>query len=153
MGHFSWCGDLIMQIEDKIALQELNYRYAQHIDFHQVDEWVALFTDDAVLDERSLGFGIHEGRAAIRIYAQMLAADVLHAAHLVPNILVTGLGPDEAKGSILALVEAVTRDQCRMRYQICYEDSYVRQGGEWLIRKRVVRSTVPPEILTAASVI
>ncbi|ATE78224.1 nuclear transport factor 2 family protein [Pseudomonas frederiksbergensis] len=141
-----------MLIADKIALQELNYLYAQYIDFHQVDEWVALFSEDAVLDERPLGFGVHEGRVAIRAYAEMLAASVLHAAHLVPNILVAGVGSDEATGSVLALVEAVTRDQCRMRYQISYEDSYVRQDGEWLFRKRVVRSTVPPEIMRAGSI-
>jgi len=140
-----------MRVEDKIALQELNHRYALHIDFHQIDEWVALFTEDAVLDERELGFAVHEGRAAIRAYGEMLAASVLYAAHLVPNILVTQASPDEAQGTVLALVEAVMRDRSRMRYQIWYEDSYVRQGGEWRFRKRVVRPTLPPERMDEAA--
>jgi hypothetical protein len=77
-----------MDIADKIALQELNYRYALHIDFHQTEEWVALFTEDGVLDEVEFGYGVHAGHAAIRAYAQALAASVVHAVHLVPNILV-----------------------------------------------------------------
>ena len=140
-----------MRVEDKIELYELNHRYALHIDFHQIDDWVALFTEDAVLDERELGFVVHEGRAAIRAYGDMLAATVLHVAHLVPNILVTQTGPDEAKGTVLALVEAMMRDNSRTRYQIWYEDSYVRQGGKWRFRKRVVRPTLPPECLNAAA--
>lgn len=139
-----------MRVEDKFALHELNYRYALHIDFHQIDDWVALFTDDAVLDERELGYAVHEGRAAIRSYGEVLAASVLHAAHLMPNILVMETGLNEAKGTVLALVEAVMRDQSRTRYQIWYEDSYVRKGGEWRFRKRVVRPTLPPECVNAA---
>ena len=125
-----------MQIEDKIALNELNHRYALHIDFHQIDAWAALFTEDAVLDERELGFAVHEGRAAIRAYGEMLAASVLHVVHLMANVLVTQTGEGEAKGTVFALVEAMMRDQSpRMRHQIWYEDSYVRQGGEWLFRR------------------
>ena len=33
-----------MRVEDKIELYESNHRYALHIDFHQIDDWVALFT-------------------------------------------------------------------------------------------------------------
>lgn len=34
-----------MNVEDKIAIHELNYRYALHIDLHQTEEWVQLFTE------------------------------------------------------------------------------------------------------------
>jgi len=136
-----------MEIADKIAIQELNYRYALHIDFHQTEEWVALFTEDGVLDELEYGLGVHDGHAAIRAYAQSLAASVIHAVHLVPNILVKAAGPDEATGTVFALVEAITRDNGHMRYQLYYEDRYVKRGGNWLFKRRVIRKTFPPEVV------
>ena len=60
---------------------------------------MALFTEDGVLDEVEFGYGVHAGHAAIRAYAQALAASVVHAVHLVPNILVKSAGPDEANGN------------------------------------------------------
>lgn len=138
-----------MDIADKIAIQELNYRYALHIDLHQIEQWVALFTEDGVLDEAEYESGVHEGHAAIRAYGQMLAANVEHAVHLVPNILVKSVAADEAKGTVFALVEAIMRDQSRTRYQLYYEDRYVKRNGNWLFQKRVIRKTFPPEVVHA----
>ena len=139
-----------MNVEDKIAIYELNYRYALHIDLHQTEEWVQLFTEGGVLDEAEYGFGVHQGHAAIRAYAKSLAAGVLHAVHLMPNILVTPLGPDSAKGTVFALVEAILRDGSHTRYQLYYEDEYLRQPRGWLFVKRVIRKTFPPETVRPA---
>jgi SnoaL-like domain len=139
-----------MNFEDRIAIQDLNYRYAAHIDFKQVDEWVDLFTEDGVLDEREFGFGVHDGRTAIRAYAEALVADVVHAMHHVTNQLVTDVSATEATGTVFAIVEGMTRSSGHARYSLYYEDQYLKTAAGWRFRRRLLRKVFPPEILASS---
>lgn len=136
-----------MTLEDRLAIQELNYRYAAHIDFKQVDAWVDLFTEDGVLDESEFGFGVHDGRAGVRAYAESLVADVVHAMHHVTNQFLNDASETAATGTVFTLVEALTRSSGRARYNVHYDDSYVKIGGTWRYSRRLLRKTFEPEFL------
>ena len=62
--------------EDRLAIQELNQRYAVHVDLGEVDAWAALFTEDARFDEQEFGTPPFTGRQEIRGYGQVLAESV-----------------------------------------------------------------------------
>lgn len=77
----------------------------------------------------------------------MLKSNVVHAAHLMFNHLITFDDANHTRGKIFALVEAVERSGMRSRYQIYYDDLYVKDGSAWLFAERIIRKTFEPEIL------
>ena len=137
-----------MTIEDKIAIQELNYRYALHVDSMQIAEWVDVFAPDGVLDEREFGLGLHAGHDGLRAYGRKMEDEVVLQVHLMLNHLITGTTPDTATGTAFALVEAVTRVIGRVRFHVRYDDEYVRLGGAWKFRSRILRKSFDPEVVS-----
>jgi hypothetical protein len=137
-----------MNIEDKIAIQELNYRYALHIDLTQTEQWVNIFTPDGILDEREFGFGVHSGHDGIRKYALDLASHVIHQVHLMTNHLISEVSPTQATGTVFALVEGMTRTLGHNRFHVYYEDEYVKHDKVWKFKKRVLHKTFPPEVVS-----
>lgn len=140
-----------MKIEEKIAIQELNYCYALHIDLKQIDEWVNVFSPDGILDEREFGFGLHSGHDEMREYALKLTSNVITQVHLMTNHLISEIGPAEARGTVFALVESLTHSRGHMRFHLYYEDEYMKLGSEWKIRKRLLRKTLPPVVISKPS--
>lgn len=138
-----------MNIEDKIAIHDLNHRYAIFIDTYQIDEWVSLFTPDVIFDEREFNFGLHEGQDAVRAYGHVLRQTTRHMSHIMSNHLVEGLSQDDAKGTAMGLIEAMTMDGTRTRYLVFYEDQYRKSDSAWKIHKRTLRKSFEPEVLQA----
>lgn len=136
------------QLVDRLAIAELVNRYALHIDLHEIDHWVDLFTEDAFFDEREFDTGLHVGHAAIRSYGEELAATVAHAVHLMCNHVIQDLTENTASGIVFALVEAQMKDGTRQRWQVRYEDTYLKSAAGWKIEKRILRKGLPPETVT-----
>lgn len=136
-----------MSMEDKFAIQELNLRYALHIDLMRVEPWVDTFTADAVFDEREFDFGIHVGHEQIRAYGEAIVANAHKFVHVMTNHLVTDVADDRAKGTVYGIAEGVSLAGERTRYHVVYEDEYRKIGGEWKISSRVVHPKLPPEIV------
>ena len=141
----------VESIEDRLAIGELNQRYAVHVDLHEIDEWVDLFTPDAVFDEREFGTPLLTGHDHIRAYGQTLAASVKYALHHMTTHVITDLTPTSASGIAFAVVEALLNDGSQTRYQVFYRDRYEKVDGRWLFAERVLKTTMPPEILAEPS--
>lgn len=137
--------------EDRIAIQELNHRYATHIDLHEIDEWVGLFSQDAVFDEREFDSPLLTGREEIRAYGQTLVEIVQNQLHHMTTHVISSLTATSARGIAFAIVDAVLKDGFHARHQVIYQDRYEKIDGQWLIAERVLRKTVPTEIFNEVS--
>ncbi|MFP9191414.1 nuclear transport factor 2 family protein [Natrialbaceae archaeon A-CW1-1] len=114
---------------DKLELQELRAAYGHHIDRGEWDEWVTLFTPDAIVD-----YGPYDtlhGHDDIRSFASDVIDGLftysMHLA-LMPLLEVDG---DKATGRwhLLVLYEASGGDPGWLVGT--YEDTYRRVDGEW----------------------
>lgn len=142
--------DRLESLEDRSAIQDLNQRYAVHVDLHEIDEWVDLFTQDAVFDEREFGTPLMTGHDAIRAYGEHLAEAVQHALHHMTTHVISDLTTSSARGIAFATVEALMKDGSHARYQVLYRDSYEKHDGRWFIAERVLKKTMPVEVLNDA---
>lgn len=138
-------------LEDRLAIQELNHRYATHIDLHEIDEWVGLFTQDAVFDEREFDSPLFTGHEEIRAYGHTLVETVQYALHHMTTHVISSLTATSARGIAFAIVEAVLKDGFHARHQVIYQDRYEKIDGQWLIAERVLKQTVPAEIFNEKS--
>lgn len=134
-------------LEDRWAIQQLNQKYAVHVDLHEIDDWADLFTTDAVFDEREFGTPLATGRDAIRTYGQHLAATVQYALHHMTTHVISDLTTTSARGIAFSTVEALMKDGSHSRFQVIYQDRYEKVDGQWLIAERVLKKTMPAEHL------
>lgn len=122
------------------ACAQLSMAYARAIDFRDYDAFVLLFTEDGVLnvgEERA-------GREAIRTWLRH-RPDELRSRHVISNVFIDVLGPDEARGiSYFTLYRHYGEES--LRYGPVplhgpaavghYEDRFVRTAEGWLFRSR-----------------
>ncbi|HEX7035096.1 MAG TPA: nuclear transport factor 2 family protein [Pseudomonadales bacterium] len=122
------------------ACTQLSIAYARAIDFRDYDAFVLLFTEDGVLD---VGTTLH-GRDAIREWLRH-RPDELRSRHVISNVFVDVLGPDEARGiSYLTLYRHHGEESVRFGPVPLtgpaavghYEDRFVRTEEGWLFRSR-----------------
>jgi hypothetical protein len=139
-----------MDIEDRFQIQDLVSRYAFFVDSFMTREWVDVFTPDAVLDESAFGMGRYEGHDALLGYAEAIARRVEHLIHVMSNHLIWESTADTARGTCFAIVESMQKTGARARYHVKYEDEYKKIDGKWLIHRRILRTSFPPEILATA---
>lgn len=130
-----------------MAIQDLNQRYAVHVDLHEIEEWVGLFTQDAIFDEREFDTPLVTGHDAIRAYGQHLAETVQYALHHTTTHVISDLTTSSARGIAFAIVEALMKDGFHARFQVLYRDRYEKHDGRWLIAERVLKKTMPVEVL------
>lgn len=112
---------------DHYALQRLKYRYCYCIDEKRVEEFVELFTDDAVVD-----FATREpyaGRAEIRRFIEEHVTESAYTAHLATNPLLT-VDTDTATGKWDYLVFLSSEDECEMGQGV-YHETYRRIDDAW----------------------
>lgn len=138
----------LSEVADRLEIAELVNAYALHIDLHQIDEWVSLFTSDAYFDESEFDTGLHIGHAAIHAYGEFLAANVKNAIHLMSNLVIRDLTQTSASGIVFAFVEAEMNDGIRARWLVRYEDHYDKTVDGWKFARRVLRKTFDPETIS-----
>ncbi len=139
------------RIEDRLAIHDLIYRYAMHIDEREVDQWSDLFAADGVLDETAFGSGRHVGTGQIRDYGRSLVATVVQAVHHMTNIILHDVSDRTASGMVFGLVEARMNNGEHGRYHVIYEDHYAKSGDNWVFTARVLRPALATEIVTSAA--
>ena len=124
----------------KHACTELSIGYARHVDFGEYDDFVDLFTDDAVLN---LGFKL-EGKEAIRKSMTKRSAE-LRSRHVLTNIHIDVLSESEARGiSYLTLYRhqgPESLDAAPVEFQTPaavghYADEYRKTDAGWKIAHR-----------------
>ena len=139
-------------IEDRLAIEEIVQRYAVHVDLFEIDEWVDCFTQAACFDEREFEGPLLTGPEEIRAYGRRLTETVQHMLHHMTTHVIRDLTATSARGVAFAIVESVRKDGSRARHQTLYKDRYEKVDGRWLIAERVLKATLPSEILAKPSV-
>ncbi|MFC4595057.1 nuclear transport factor 2 family protein [Sphingobium tyrosinilyticum] len=141
-----------MSIEDRLNIQELNFKYALYVDTFEPDNWAQIFAPDAVLDESAFfADALFAGRDAIRSYGAKIKENVHHIIHLITNHIISDLTATSGRGTAFALVETMRKTGERLRFYVRYDDEYVKIGDSWLIAKRKLDKSLPPEKVTSAT--
>jgi hypothetical protein len=126
-------------LEDRLAIFELEGRYARYFDSRDGDAWAGLFTADGIYQARGAtpeGGGIHvQGHVDLARFCREARFDGLHLLHL-PQL---DVGGDTATGRVhlefLGLFHGAAAPTVRMAGY--YDVAYARVDGRWLMRRRV----------------
>ncbi len=122
-----------LSVQDRLDIQELMAVYSRAIDFGRWEELPDLFTDDCTLDFGKV-MGTHQGKDAVRAFANMLKGTGLTMRHYVTNCIITG-GGDRAEATTYVL--AFTGQKGSLTPTTGrYEDRLRKQGGRWLLQER-----------------
>ncbi|WP_371858782.1 nuclear transport factor 2 family protein [Streptomyces chrestomyceticus] len=96
------------------------------------------------MDETEGGFGLFEGREAIRaFFRDSLMANSTHVVHMMFNHLITSIEGDHGEGRVNCLVEIMKTDGSCARAHVTYNDRYVRVAGRWKFAGRVNHLGLP----------
>lgn len=130
--------------EDRIAVEDVMARYVWTVDSQDADGYVAVFTDDAVIDSNG---SISKGRDEIRKIVTGLIqrrddnkAKGLPPAnlyHVISNVRITFPKPGEALHQ--SYWQTVRRDKDGRMIAAAMgrsEDRLVKRNGQWLIHSR-----------------
>jgi len=132
------------QLEDKHAIEELIARYNQSLDGGNYTQWVACWSDDAVLD----GIGkLLTGKAQIQAFADQYESTtrsrINGLKHYTVNILSTVDGDKATSSSYLQLV-STTDKGVKIIFTGRYEDDLKRVNGQWQFTRRKLHQDMPP---------
>jgi uncharacterized protein (TIGR02246 family) len=130
--------------EDRIAVEDVMARYVWSVDSLDADAYVAVFTEDAVIDSNG---SISKGHAQIRkIVTDLIARRDRNKAlgeptgnlyHVISNVRISFPRPDEAVH--LSYWQTVRRDKTGVMAAAAMgrsEDRLVKRNGKWLIQSR-----------------
>ena len=132
--------------DDRIAVEDVMARYVWAVDSLDADGYVAVFTEDAVIDSNG---SISRGHPQIRkIVTDLIARRDQNKAlgqptgnlyHVISNVRVTFPKPDEAVH--LSYWQTVRRDKTGVMTAAAMgrsEDRLVKRNGKWLIQSRTL---------------
>ena len=130
--------------EDRIAVEDVMARYVWAVDSLDADGYVAVFTDDAVIDSNG---SISKGHAQIRQVVtslikrrdenKALGNPSSNLYHVISNVRITFPKPDEAVH--LSYWQTVRRGKDGVMAAAAMgrsEDRLVKRNGKWLIQSR-----------------
>ena len=120
---------------EKLAIQELCARYCHTIDSQDSEGWARCFTANGVFEFD--GWAIR-GHPALAEYAAVHAC-VMRCRHMTLNCLYEVQG-DRATGRSTTVVTLATEGGYKILGQGAYEDRLVKEGGQWRIAHRRVRT-------------
>jgi hypothetical protein len=126
------------RLESIDAIKRLKAIYCLYCDAkYDSDGICSLFTDDAVWDGGP-SFGRHEGLAQIRKFFEGISGDIVFAAHLVLNPIITVDG-DQAHGKWWLHMPCTAINHHGIpegRWLLSeYDERYVRINGEWKFKE------------------
>jgi len=120
---------------DRIAIHELLARLDHAVDAQDWDGYVALFTDDAVLDS---GFaGEVRGREAIRAWLVQNEGNTSGKRHVASNVYVDFGDRIATARSYLTVIER--EDIPRVVATAVITDALVKDGDAWRVARHEVR--------------
>jgi hypothetical protein len=111
--------------EDHVAISDLLARYCLALDVHDVEEWVGLFTPDAVYEVYGRSFEGHEG-------LRRMATAAPGGLHLGGPPVIEVLDVDHARTNrnLLFVERGVGEPRCAV-----YDDELVRTPAGWRIAR------------------
>ena len=125
-------------LEDKDAIRETMANYCFHFDGGDIDNWVALFTEDGVFNRGE--YGIQNGRAELRAFFTNypMPDGTPGLMHFISNIVIDVNG-DRATSKSYVLVVRPSNDGGLVNGLAGrYEDQLIRSGDRWLFKVRKV---------------
>lgn len=129
----------MLSYEDRIAITDLVNLHGHHADAGELDRMTELFTEDIVYDVTDVGFGVLQGRAALKKTALELG-DGNPLGHHVTNVVITEL-PD---GQVRVLSKAIAVKADGTSGSATYEDTAVRTSAGWRINHRRITGRRKP---------
>ncbi len=140
--------DAVSAVADELEIRNLLSRLAQLADdAEDLDEYLQLFTEDAVWE--AARFGVKKGREEIRVGAEERRAGGTsgpgtHTRHLITTSVIQVDG-DAATGRSVFLYLVDTQTHPALSMIGVYEDILRRTSDGWkLAHRRIVSATEPP---------
>lgn len=130
----------LQQLEDRLAIQDLNTAFCDHLDNNRVDRLADLFTEDTFYQH---GARISEGREEVRALFGKRSETPRTARHMYTGLSVEFTGPDSARGHSVCMTfakDGLPPIQPATPYLVAdFFDEYVREmDGRWRISRRVI---------------
>lgn len=133
-----------ISIEDRFALQDLMVAYCYAVDkLADVDDLLALFTEDAVLDFTEIGLPLMRGHDEIRRFFDGVFADMSHHAHYITNFRPVHF--DGNRGAMTAYVLGLGRSKAgnEVAVNVHYTFEVVRTPTGWKAERYSMFSMMP----------
>ncbi len=122
-------------LEDREELRDLAARYCTAVDDRDLDRMVLLFSADGTFG--GAGGVDARGRDEIREYFLVRLARFGPTFHYPHTQVVEFVGDNEGRGLVTAHAEHGMKGRLVIA-GIRYHDDYVREGGAWLFRQRLI---------------
>lgn len=113
-------------------------RYAYCCDTKQYDALPYLFTTDGIFDETCLGFPLIVGREELRRIFSVPADKYVYFAHYISNVMLHGYDGESVRAISYLRGEGLLATGARPLILGYYDDIFVRQDDDWLIRSRLL---------------
>ena len=119
-------------LEDELALRNLMARYADAVNRHDADAWVATWAEDGVWN--LLGNPVSGRDNILALWLQMMGS--FEFALMLPSSCLFQVNGDSASGHWY--LHEYTRDLQGTATTVLsrYLNTYVKQGGQWLFQSR-----------------
>lgn len=127
---------MVGRSDDRDQILNTVFRYALGLDLSNVDEVIATFTVDGVLDASELGLPRYSGHEELRQFVEAGASAMREQVHINANHIVEFDGDDDAHGTNVMWAESTTRGGVRTTAVFLMRDTYRREAGTWLIAER-----------------
>ena len=130
--------DRLKRMEIHQAVTDLNTAFTYHLDHNNVEQLVALFTDDAIYTH---GERRSEGKEAIaELFSMRIASGPRTARHIATGLRIDMESETSATGTSVCLTFARDGEPPvtpATPYLVAdFNDVYVYTNGNWLIKKR-----------------
>lgn len=134
-------------VHDRLMITEILNRYAWGYDTRDLDLMGASFSEDGsfhILLDGTDGWGPYQGRKAIVAWlAEVMAQQHDQRRHCVTNLVFRELGADSARVDSYLCLTAVENGALRVVCTGTYHDDLTKRGGQWAIRRKVLRLDNP----------
>lgn len=135
-------------IEERIAIQELVQLYPLYCDTHQFEKLFALFREECVFDESSVGGTRVTTRDAMREVFRQAADRLGPMMHSCTNHIIGSYSEGAASGTCHVLAEGIfniSGEKKPFRIFGYYDDHYTKVGARWYFKSRVLKLLVPSQ--------
>lgn len=133
-----------MPIEDRLALQDLMTAYCYAVDdIGKIEPLLDIFTDDAVLDFRTIGLPLMNGKGDIRAFFEGVFADMSHHAHYITNFRPEAYDGDTAAMSAYVIGMGRANDGNEVVAHVRYRFECLRTDAGWKCNNYSMVSMMP----------
>jgi len=123
-----------LRMADRLALHEVRARYTLHYDGGELDEFIALFADDGMLQLAHTGFARGHDELRASLAGAMDFAEF--AVHFTTDEITEFTGPDTARGVCRFAVH--TGRSPNIQGAGTYRDEYRRTPDGWRFVSRLI---------------